>query len=155
MAKPELIAPALLRVGWHERVRLPDLGIEQAFAKLDTGADSSTLHARDIVIREDGATRFVEFTAPLLRRQESCQEWPGGGVRRVRAPVADERIVRSSNGEDEARIVIRTTLILGELAFEARFSLTSREGLRFPLLLGRDALAGRVLIDSSDSHVLG
>jgi hypothetical protein len=144
----------MLVAGWHEVVALPDLGIERAFAKLDTGADGSTLHARGVHLLEDGETPMVEFTPPLLRRQESCKEWPGGGVRRVRAPLVDRCVVRSSNGGDETRFIIRTTLRIAQLTFEAEFSLTSREGLRFPVLIGRDALSSRVVVDSGRSHLL-
>lgn len=146
---------ALLVAGWHEAVSLPDLGIEWAFAKLDTGADGSALHARDIhILVSEQEQKVVEFTAPLLRRQESCRGFPGGGVRRVRARLVEECIVRSSNGADEPRVVIATEVKLGPLTFTAHFSLTSREGLRFPLLIGRDALSGRILVDSGASHLL-
>ena len=145
-------SPALI-VGWHERVSLPQLGIESAFAKFDTGADGSSLHARDIVILHDEGC--VEFTAPTLRRQSSCLSWPGGGVRRVRAPLVDTRIVRSSNGEEAPRPVVRSLFALGGSEFEVDFSLTSREGMRFPILIGRNALQGRFLVDSGNSHLLG
>lgn len=147
-------SPTLIVVGWHERVSLPDLGIESAFAKIDTGADSSTLHARDIAIVSREGERFAEFTAPLLRKQTSCESWPGGGLRRVEAPIVDTRIVRSSNGEDESRPIIETTLRVGSSTFLARFSLTNREGLRFPMLIGRDALARRFLVDSEHAHLV-
>jgi ribosomal protein S6--L-glutamate ligase len=127
------------------------LGIDSAFAKLDTGADTSSLHARDIVVSPSG--NEVEFTAPFLRSQSDCRSWPGGGVRRVRAPLIDERIVRSASGE-EVRRVIETELVLGSERFSARFSLTNREGLRFFLLIGRDALAGRFAIDPGRAHLL-
>lgn len=140
--------------GWHEPVALPDLGIERAFAKLDTGADGSVLHARDVRLVEGSMPQMVEFTAPLLRRQESCKDWPGGGVRRVRARLIERCVVRSSNGDDETRYVIATRLVIGSLDFEAEFSLTAREGLRFPILIGRDALSGRLLVDSARSHLL-
>lgn len=143
--------PQLQVIGWHERAALPLLGIDSAFAKLDTGADTSSLHARDIVVSADG--REVEFTAPLLRSQSDCQSWPGGGVRRVRAPLVEERIVRSASGE-EVRRVIETELVLGSQRFTAQFSLTNREGLRFFMLIGRDALAGRFAIDSGQAHLL-
>ena len=146
--------PAPSVVGWHERVSLPDLGIEAAFAKLDTGADTSTLHARDIAVVEGPDGRRAEFTAPLLRNQTNCESWPGGGVRRVSAPVVDQRVVRSSNGEDEERPIIETRAVLGGLEFLARFSLTNREGMRFSVLIGRDALAGRFLVDSSRAHLV-
>src|SRR5690606_40792141 len=70
----ETEATALPLIGWHERVALPDLGVEQLFAKIDTGADISTLHASDIVILGQGKDCRVEFTAPLLRRQATCTE---------------------------------------------------------------------------------
>lgn len=148
------MSPALLVVGWHEPVALPDLGIELAYAKIDTGADTSTLHARDVRIVGEGKARRVQFTPPLLRRQTSCESWPEGGVRHVTAPLVDERTVRSSMGEDELRVIIRTRFVLGPLEFEANFSLTSREGLRFPVLMGRDALEGRAVVDPGRSHVV-
>jgi hypothetical protein len=141
----------LVVAGWHERAALPLLGIDAAFAKLDTGADTSSLHARDIIVSRDH--REVEFTAPFLRTQKDCKEFPGGGVRRVRAPLVEERIVRSASGE-EIRYVIATTLVLGKTELVAHFSLTNREGLRFPLLIGRDALSGRFLVDPAGAHLL-
>jgi ribosomal protein S6--L-glutamate ligase len=144
----------LLVAGWHEQVALSALGIDQVFAKLDTGADSSALHARDPVIVTAGEARLVEFTAPLLRSQTSCHEFPPGGVRRVRAPLVEEKIFRSSSGQDEMRLVILTPLTLGSLRFDAHFSLTNREGLRFAVLIGRDALSGRVLVSSEHAHLL-
>jgi len=138
-------------VGWHERVALPDLDIGGLYAKLDTGADSSSLHATNITVLGGGTS--VEFTPPLVRNQDSCDEWPLGGVRRVRAPIVDERIIRSSNGEEETRPVILTRIRLAGCEFEARFSLTVRTGMRFALLVGRDALAGRFLVDPGQSHV--
>lgn len=150
---PSRVSPALLTIGWHEPVALPDLGIELAYAKIDTGADTSTLHARDVRIVGEGGARSVEFTPPLLRRQTSCEQWPEGGVRHVRAVLVEERIVRSSMGEDEVRVIIRTRLVLGSLEFEANFSLTNRVGLRFPVLIGRDALEGRAVVDPGRSHL--
>lgn len=148
------MSPAALIVGWHEPVALPELGIDLAYAKIDTGADTSTLHARDVRIVGEGTSRHVQFTPLLLRRQTSCESWPEGGVRHVTAPLVEERIVRSSMGEDEIRVIISTRLVLGPLEFEGKFSLTSREGLRFPILIGRDALLGRALVDPGQSHLL-
>lgn len=148
------MSPAPLVVGWHEPVALPDLGIDLAYAKIDTGADTSTLHARDIHVVGEGKARRVQFTPLLLRRQTSCESWPEGGVRHVTAPLVEERIVRSSMGEDEIRVIICTRLILGSIEFEAKFSLTNRVGLRFPVLIGRDALEGRAVVDPACCHLL-
>lgn len=137
-----------LLVGWFEPVSLPKLGIELCFGRIDSGADYSTLHARDVTLVGSGAE--VEFTPPLLRRQSSSEGWPGGGIRRVRAPCIDQRLIRNSGGGEELRYVILTQLCLGELEAETELTLTHREGMRFPLLVGRQTfhdLGRPVLID--------
>jgi hypothetical protein len=137
-----------LLVGWFEPVSLPNLGIDLCFGRIDSGADYSTLHARDVTLVGSGSE--VEFTPPLLRRQSSSDGWPGGGVRRVRAPCIDQRIIRNSGGVEELRFVILTELRLGDLLAETELTLTHREGMRFPLLVGRQTLLdlGRpILID--------
>jgi len=136
----------LPRIGWREWISLPELGIERIAAKVDTGAETSVLHARDVVEVEPG---WAEFTAPLLRSQLEMDDWETGGVRRVRARLVDQRIVRSSNGRDERRPVIETALVLGGEEFVCEFSLTSRSRLAYPVLLGRSALRGRFLVDLS------
>lgn len=139
-----------LVLGWFEPVSLPELGVELCYARVDSGADYSTLHARDVV--RVGSGHQVEFTPPLLRRQDTVIEWPSGGVRRVRAPCIDERLIRSSSGHEALRYVILTELCLGQLRAEVELTLTHREGMRFPMLLGRKSLLGLprpVLIDPS------
>jgi hypothetical protein len=141
-----------LVVGWFEPIALPELGIERAFARMDTGADFSTLHARDVLLVEEG--RVVEFTPPLLRVQRASDDWQDGGLRRVRAPLVAERWVRSSNGGEEQRLVIRSRLVLGAASAAVELGLTSRGGMRFPALIGRSALAALgALVDPSRSEL--
>lgn len=141
------LAMEALIVGWFEPISLPSLGIELCYGRIDSGADFSTLHARDVVVV--GAGSEVEFTPPLLRRQSSSDHFPAGGVRRVRAPCVDERIIRNSGGSEELRYVILAEVHLGARVVETELTLTHREGMRFPLLVGRQTLVdlGPVLID--------
>lgn len=141
-----------LIAGWHEPAALLGLGLEQVYAKLDTGSDRSSVHAREIHISRDQS--FVDFAAPLLHVQRDCTRAPSGGLRQVRAELVDLRLVKSSNGAEELRPVISTPLILGPLSFVARLSLCNRSGMRFCVLLGRDSLHGRFLVDSSRAHLL-
>jgi hypothetical protein len=136
----------LPRIGWREWISLPALGIDRIAAKVDTGAKTSVLHARDVIELDSG---WIEFTAPLLRTQRNLGEWEKGGVRRVRAELVDRRRVRSSNGGDELRWVIRTPLVLRDTEVFCEFSLTTRARLKFPVLLGRSALSGRFLVDAA------
>ena len=96
---------------------------------------------------------------------------PGTGLLRVRfhihpvrrrpvmltcdAPVADFREVRDSGGHSERRPFIRTTATAGAHAWAIDLSLTNREGMRFRMLLGRGAVAGRFTIDPARSYLLG
>jgi hypothetical protein len=135
-------------VGWREWLALPDFGIGAIKAKVDTGARSSALHVetQEEFLR-DGA-RWVRFTIlPTSRRRRHplvCE-----------APVVDERPVTDSSGDCRTRLFIRTHVAIGAHRFEIETNLTSRRGMMFPMLLGRTALAGRLLVDPARSYVLG
>ncbi|MCH2110016.1 MAG: RimK/LysX family protein [Polyangiaceae bacterium] len=148
------ISQPLPQWGWNEPASLPQLGIENIYAKLDSGADSSSLHATAIMILEIEGQTIVEFTPPLLRHQRQSQSFPVGGVRRVRAPLMSRRLVRSSNGQEEERVLIETELKIASLEWKIKVSLCDRSNLRFPLLLGREALGGRCLIDCSREQTI-
>lgn len=140
-------------VGWREWLSFPEIGLPAVRAKVDTGAATSALHAHDVeIVTRDGEhwARFIVH--PFFRRHErlavTCE-----------APVIDEREVTSSSGHTEARVVIGVMLRLGLKAdapeWPVEVTLTDRRGMRFPMLLGREAMAGRVLVDSDASFLLG
>jgi predicted deacylase len=140
-----------LHAGWLERVSLPDLGIGGVPAKIDTGARTSALHviSSRVVGHAAGPSRrpILELTLPA-----------GGGSRRrlvVRAPVKEYIEVRDTSGRLERRPVIETTLALGPLRRRIRITLTDRGDMQCPMLVGRTALAGGVVVDPSARYVLG
>lgn len=67
----------------------------------------------------------------------------------------DYRPVRSSNGGEEKRPVIITPIILGNLTWPIEITLTNRDSMGFRLLLGREALRKRFVIDPGHSFLLG
>ena len=69
------------------------------------------------------------------------------------AAVVEERHVRSSNGKSELRPVIRTPIELGGQRWTIEITLTNRDEMGFRMLLGRNALRGRFLVDPSHSYV--
>lgn len=73
----------------------------------------------------------------------------------VEAEILEERSVRTSGGEAELRPVIKTTLQLGELRYRIELTLTRRDEMGFRMLLGREALRRRVVVDPARSFVLG
>ncbi len=139
-------------VGWREWVGLPELALLALHAKVDTGAATSALFAIDLERYADKGEPWVRFRVHPL--------WPftAPAVYCV-ARVVDERQVTASSGHTEKRAVIRTELRLGisidSPAWPIEVTLADRRAMRHPLLLGREALAGRVLIDPALENELG
>ena len=132
-------------VGWREWVALPELGIARVKAKMDTGARSSALHANSIEPYEHNGAPCVRFDVMGEAENVPWHE----------APVADRRLVRSSNGETELRYVIRTALSIAGQTWPVDITLTNRERMDLPMLIGREALAGRALVDPQRSWLCG
>jgi len=132
----------LITVGWREWVALPDLGEAWLKAKVDTGARSSSLHAFELHLFERDGTRWVRF-----RTQRASEP--------IEVALLDERAVKSSSGESEVRPVIETTLALGQVTRTIELTLTNRDEMGFPMLLGRQALRGDFEVDPSRSFALG
>jgi hypothetical protein len=135
-------------VGWREWAALPQLGIAAIKAKLDTGARSSALHAFDLVRREDGEGPWVEFAVHPLQRDRQTTV-------RCRARLVDERWVRSSSGRRTFRPVIETVLVLGERRWPIQLTLVRRDLMGFRLLVGREALRRRLVVDPGRSFLAG
>ncbi len=136
------------RIGWREWVALPELGVSRIKAKIDTGARSSALHAFAVErVRRRGkdVVRFAIHPLQRSSRREVVAE----------AEMVDERTVRSSNGVHALRPVIITSIeILGE-AWPIELTLASRDEMGFRMLLGRQAMRGRFLIDPGRSYMAG
>ena len=126
-------------------VALPDLVGARIPAKIDTGARTSSLHALEIERFDRDGKRWVRF---LLDIGEGRAEPVTCEV-----PRADRRIVTSSNGESQKRLIIKTSLALGDKTYRAEFSLADRSDMKFPILIGRTALRSRFLVDSGRSYL--
>lgn len=134
--------------GWREWVALPDLSVPAIKAKLDTGARTSALHAFDLEVVERAGIEYADFEV------HPDQDSTRGSVR-ARVRIQDWRRVRSSNGQTQLRPLIHTTIdLLGE-RWEIDLTLTNRDEMGFRLLLGRQALRRRLLVDSGTSYLGG
>jgi hypothetical protein len=148
LAAKRSLPTALPYIGWREWLALPDLDVPLIKAKVDTGARSSSLHAFDISEFRRGKNTWLRFTiAPQQRSLAS------GIV--TEAPLVEYRSVRSSSGHQSYRPVIRTTIILGDLKWTTEITLSSRDEMGFRMLLGRQAIANRFLVDSGKSFLTG
>ena len=137
-----------LIVGSEEWCSLPGLGLPAIKARVDSGAATSSLHAFNIVCFHRDGELWISFEVHPLQKDRSV-------VVRHEAPVLEQRGVRNTSGISETRYVIREELVLGEQRWPIELTLTNRDAMGYRMLLGREAMVGRVLVDPEGSHQLG
>lgn len=133
-------------LGWREWLALPELGIDNIKAKVDTGARSSALHAFYI-------TPFTRDGSPWVRFGIHPDQRSSDTVIDCEAPVLDRRKVTDSGGHAEERFVIDTAVTVGDQTTRAEITLTDRENMRFRMLLGRTAMRGTFTVDPGRSYL--
>lgn len=132
--------------GWREWVQLPDIGVPWIKAKLDTGAQTSSLHAFDVKEFERDGADWVRFR--VRPWQESVEDEVV-----VECPVHDRRRVRSSSGHVQHRIVVHLRLVLIGREVTAEVTLSNRDQMGFRMLIGREALRRGFVVTSSQSYL--
>jgi len=138
----------LITLGWREWVKLPELELKNIKAKVDTGARTSCLHAFSVKPFTENGKQRVEFQ--IHPKQHDIKT-----VQTCIADVIDQRIVTDSGGHKEERWVIKTTLGIGTYRWPIEVTLSARDNMKFRMLIGRTALKGRAVVDSSRSYVIG
>jgi len=110
-------------IGYIERVDLPGLELFALDAKIDTGADSCSMHCDDIEV-EGGNVVFTLHD----------EVHPAYHGKRLTLPIFKTKNVKSN-------------------MYEAEISLTNRENMKYPMLIGRRFLSHHYLIDVSHKYI--
>ncbi len=135
-------------IGSEEWCQLAQLGIPAIKVRVDSGAKTSALHAFNIQTFKRGNVSWVSFDVHPLQNNRKVSL-------RCEAPILDRRIIKNTSGASEKRYVIKVPMRLGEHIWEIELTLTNRDSMGYRMLLGREAMAGRVLVDPSSSMNLG
>lgn len=133
-------------IGWREQVALPELGIPEVKAKIDTGARSSALHAFDIEMFQRNGKSMVRFKVHPYQRDAHRTVI-------AEAELLGQRQVRNSGGHVQLRPVIETTVQINGYVFPIELTLTNRDVMGFRMLLGRQAVRQRFLVDAGQSFL--
>ena len=129
-------------IGYIETVNLPELELFELDAKIDTGADSSSIHCDEVIVEGDMVT--------FLLHDEVHSAYHG---KKITLPIAKRSRVKSSNGKSEERIFIKTSIKLGCKTYDAEISLSNRENMKYPMLVGRRFMSQRYLVDVSHKYI--
>ncbi|MFT6270028.1 MAG: hypothetical protein ACJAVV_002856 [Alphaproteobacteria bacterium] len=131
-------------VGSREIINLPELGLIGVVTRIDTGAQTSSLHVDHISENKETGMLDFEFHPDYhdVSKTTKCS-----------AKIVDLKRIKSSNGEQERRYIINTLAVMGDLKWTIRLSLTNRSSMNHLMLLGRQAMKGIMLVDPEFSYL--
>ncbi|WP_292952948.1 MULTISPECIES: RimK/LysX family protein [unclassified Neptuniibacter] len=134
-------------VGSIEVCDLPDMGILSLPVRVDTGAKTSSLHV-------DNLEKFTQKGKPWVRFDIHPDVYNIETVTHCESALHDLRRIKSSNGASEERYIIKTLMNLGDKSWNIELSLTDRSDMSYLMLLGRQGMGERVLVDPSQTFML-
>ena len=135
-------------IGSEEWCALPQLGIPAIKMRVDSGAKTSVVHAFNIHAFKRGTAAWVSFDVHPLQNNRKVSL-------RCEAPVVDRRMVKNTSGASEKRYVIKVPMRLGDQVWDIELTLSNRDSMGYRMLLGREAMTGRILVDPAASMNLG
>jgi ribosomal protein S6--L-glutamate ligase len=135
-------------IGSEEWCSFPNLGIPAIKARVDSGAKTSSIHAFNIQPFRRQSASWVSFEIHPIQNNRRT-------VLRCERPVIDKRVIKSSSGLSETRYVVGTQLKLGGNLWDIELTLANRDSMGFRMLLGREAMHERLIVDPSHECMMG
>ncbi len=130
-------------IGRAEKISFPEFDIVKVPVRVDTGAKTSSVWATSIVEKDDILSfRLFGQASPLYT----------GQIHHTRQ--FEKTVVASSNGQAEERYKVRLLVKLKGKKIRARFTLADRSQQAYPVLVGRNVLRGKFIVDVQDGKPL-
>lgn len=133
-------------IGSQEWCSFENLNIPSIKARIDSGAKTSSIQSTNIKKFKKGKESWVSFDVNPIQDNLSI-------VVHCESKIVDVRIVKSSSGITDKRFVILETVQIGNNSFEIELTLANRDGMDFRMLLGREAMKDRFIVDPSKHHL--
>lgn len=134
-------------IGSIETVDLPELGLYNIAAKIDTGAETSVLHCEFFEVFEQDGHRFIRCHIAGHPEDDEAE------ILQLTFPIHRERVVKSSFGQAETRHIFLTKIKLFDTLFNIKLSVRDRSSMSYPMLLGRNFISGKFLVDVSKKNL--
>ena len=130
-------------IGNEEWFAFPSLGIPAIKARIDSGAKTSSIHAVHITPFKRSEASWVSFEVHPLQKDRRT-------VVHCEAPVVDRRSIKSSSGDSGRRYVVQVPMVMGDDSWLVELTLANRDSMGYRMLLGREAMVGRFLVDPGE-----
>jgi hypothetical protein len=132
-------------IGRVEHIRFLDWDNQPVPAKIDTGADMSSIWVSNVETT-NGQLTFTLFGKGSPYYTGKTIEIPEGEYGRTR--------IANSFGRKEWRYVVKLRVEINKRIIKVSFSLADRSSKTYPVLLGRKLLNGKFLVDVSKGEPL-
>lgn len=129
-------------IGRIDKADFPLLGLEDVDVKIDTGAYTSTIHCKNVKVEDN-----------YLKCNFLDEEHPDYHEKEIIFDNYDVKVVKSSNGQSQARYRILTEILLFGKTYPIFLTLSDRDDMKFPVLLGRKFLTKRFVVDINKTNL--
>lgn len=127
-------------IGATDIVDLPELGWYKVPVRVDSGANTSSIHCSKVHLIQENGESILCFYLDAKR---------GAPQQSFLVKEFKETVIRNSSGKEEKRYVIKTAIKLFGRKIRTEFTLANRRKMSYPILLGRKLLKNRFVIDVS------
>ncbi|GGH36699.1 peptidase [Mangrovimonas yunxiaonensis] len=129
-------------IGRVDKVDFPSLGLFNIDVKIDTGAYTSAIHCSEII--EENNTLKCTFYS---------KGHPNFGGDEVTFTDYSRTDVKSSNGYKENRFKIKSDIVIFGKTHTINLTLSTRDDMKFPVLIGRQFLSHKFLVDVNKQNI--
>ena len=133
-------------IGRAEFVDIPLIGAKKVSAKVDTGADSSSIWASQVRLDDNGKLSVVFFGPGSEHYTGRVVDFKSSEYSRIR--------IANSFDHKELRYKIKLPVKIKSKLIRATLTLSSRDSKVYPILIGRKMLAGKFLVDVQEGSPL-
>ena len=131
--------------GFEEWVEIGEI-VDRMRARLDTGAATSSLHVDEEELFERDGEKWVRFIVSVPGEEQAKRV-------RISAPLVRTARIKVAGGESEVRKVVRLNVKIGDRKLRTEFSLSNRDNMHCPVLLGRNALQELGWVDAGRTYL--
>ena len=133
-------------IGNRDCIDVPEADIFDLPCKIDTGADTSSIHCDRIHLVEKDGKEHLAFR--LL--DKSWKQFTG---KFISTDEYTEKKIKSSFGDYEFRYQVRLKITLFGKSYKSRFTLSNRSNMKYPVLLGKGFLKNRYMVDVTETDL--